>query len=73
MTTTPSASGIQIGLVTHHHDQSMLPVNFNTRNTRNNTVPNPIPFDVLLFAIMLLLILLLLVLMPVVKLLMLNL
>jgi hypothetical protein len=30
-----------------------LPVNLSTRNTRNNTVPNPIPFDDVLFAIML--------------------
>ena len=51
--TTPSVSGIQSGLVTHHHDQSILPVNLSTRNTRNNTVPNPIPFDDVLFAIML--------------------
>jgi len=59
---TISASGIQSGLVTHHQLQSMLPVSFKVMNMRNNTVPNPIPFDVLLFAIMLLLMLLLLLL-----------
>ena len=53
MITAPSASGIQSGLVTHHQLQSMLPVNLSTRNTRNNTVPNPIPFDDVLFAIVL--------------------
>jgi hypothetical protein len=37
----------------------MLSVNLSTRNTRNNTVPNPIPFDDL-SSIMLLLMLLLL-------------
>ena len=47
-----SDSGIQSGLVTHHHDQSMLPVNFKIMNMRNNTVPRPKPFDVLLFAIL---------------------
>jgi hypothetical protein len=31
----------------------MLPVNLSTRNTRNNTVPNPIPFDDVLFAMLL--------------------
>jgi hypothetical protein len=32
----------------------MLSVNLSTKNTRNNTVPNPIPFDDVLFAIVLL-------------------
>ena len=34
-----SAGGIQRGDVTHNHDQSattLIPVSFNTRNTRNN-------------------------------------
>ena len=33
----------QRGAVTHHHDQSMTWVSFNTRNTKNNRPPNPIP------------------------------
>ena len=44
------ANGIQSGLNTHHQLQSMLWVSFNTRNTMNNIVPNPIPSDVLSFA-----------------------
>lgn len=60
--TTPSANGIQSGLVTHHQLQSMLSVNLSTKNTRNNTVPNPIPFDDVLFAIILLILMLLLLL-----------
>ena len=47
-----SDNGIQSGLVTHHQDQSILPVNLSIRNTMNNTVPRPKPFDVLLFAIL---------------------
>lgn len=31
------------GAVTHHHDQSITPVSFNTRNTRNNSPKKPIP------------------------------
>lgn len=30
--------GIQMGAVTHHQDQAIIPVNFNTRKTRNNRV-----------------------------------
>ena len=37
---------IQIGEVIHHQDQSMFPVNFNTKNTTNNTPGSPIPLDV---------------------------
>jgi hypothetical protein len=40
----------------------MLSVNLSTKNTRNNTVPNPIPFDDVLFAIILLILMLLLLL-----------
>ena len=60
--TTMSDNGIQSGLVTHHQDQSILPVNLSIRNTMNNTVPRPKPFDVLLFAITMLLLMLLLLL-----------
>lgn len=35
--------GIQSGAVTHHQDQSIKFVSFNTRKIRNNTVPNPNP------------------------------
>ena len=55
-------SGIQSGLVTHHQLQSMNPASFKVMNMRNNIVPNPNPFDVLLFAITLLLLMLLLLL-----------
>jgi hypothetical protein len=34
------AIGIHIGDVTHHHDQLMLFVNFNTKNIKNKIVPN---------------------------------
>jgi hypothetical protein len=40
------ANGIHNGAVTHHHDQSIFLVSFNTRKTINKTVPNPRPFDV---------------------------
>ena len=42
-------AGIQNGDVTHHQDQSIFPVSFNTKNTMNNTPGSPIPFDVLFF------------------------
>jgi hypothetical protein len=41
--TIPIESGTHNGAVTHHHDQSMLFVNFNPRNRRNSNDPNPIP------------------------------
>jgi len=42
-------TGIQIGEVTHHQDQSIFPVSFKTKNTKNKTPGSPIPFDVLFF------------------------
>ena len=36
-------AGIHNGAVTHHQLQSMLSVNFNTMNIRNNIVPIPKP------------------------------
>lgn len=41
-TATTIANGIHSGEVTHHHDQLIVLVNFNTRNIRNRTVPKPI-------------------------------
>ena len=46
------SKGIQRGEVTHHQDQSILPVNLSTKNTMNKTAVklNPVPellFDVL--------------------------
>lgn len=35
--------GIQSGLKTHHHDQSILSVNFNTMNTIVRSPKKPIP------------------------------
>lgn len=35
--------GIHNGAVTHHHDQSMWSVNFNTKNIKNRIIPIPIP------------------------------
>lgn len=35
--------GIHIGAVTHHHDQSIVSVNFNTKKIRNRTVEIPVP------------------------------
>jgi hypothetical protein len=49
--TTNKIIGIQIGDNTHHHDQSIYLVNFNTMNTMVNKPPNPIPLDELDFAI----------------------
>lgn len=49
---TANTSGIQSGLVTHHQLQSMVPVNFRTRNTMNRTIPIPIPFDLFSFDIL---------------------
>lgn len=43
MISRQNATGIQIGAVTHHQDQSITPHNFNTRNTTNKIVPRPIP------------------------------
>lgn len=42
-------TGIQSGAVIHHHDQSMVPVSFNMRNTRNNIRLNVPPDTVILF------------------------
>jgi len=47
-TTKNIANGIQSGAVTHHHDQSISPVNFNVMNIRNKIIPKPIPFELLL-------------------------
>lgn len=40
-----SAIGIQRGDVTHHQDQSMLPVSLSTKNTINSTdvILSPVP------------------------------
>ena len=40
-----SNTGIQRGDVTHHHDQSILPVSLRVRNIRNNTIVVLIPED----------------------------
>lgn len=37
------ASGIQRGEVTHHQDQSMFPVSFNTKKTMKSVPRIPIP------------------------------
>ena len=39
--------GIHNGEVTHHHDQSILCVNFNVMNIKKSIVGTPIPPDVL--------------------------
>jgi hypothetical protein len=39
--------GIQSGLVTHHHDQSITPTNLSTKNTTNNVPVNDNPCDLL--------------------------
>jgi len=53
-TTTPSrmtsiattrSSGIQRGDVTHHHDQSILPVSLRVKKMRNSTIDVLIPED----------------------------
>lgn len=38
-----TANPIQSGAVIHHHDQSITPVNFKTRKTRNSALKKPIP------------------------------
>ena len=50
--TAAATNGIHSGLVTHHQLQSMVPVNFKTRNTMNKIIPIPIPFDLFSFAIL---------------------
>ena len=45
-------NGIQIGEVTHHQDQLIVLVSFNTRKMRNNTVPTPTPPVVVSFDIL---------------------
>ena len=39
-------TGIQNGDVTHHQDQSILSVNFNVRNIKNNIDGSPNPFSI---------------------------
>jgi len=39
------ANGIHNGLVTHHQDQSILPVSLRMRNMRNSTIDVLIPED----------------------------
>ena len=39
--TTIKMHEIHNGAVTHHHDQSIVLVNFNIRKMRNKIVPNP--------------------------------
>ena len=39
---------IHRGLVTHHHDQSIVWVSFKIKNTINNTVPNSKPLLVVI-------------------------
>lgn len=39
----PTQTGIHMGAVIHHHDQSILSVNFKTKNIKKSNVPNPIP------------------------------
>jgi hypothetical protein len=41
--TATISQGIHSGDVTHHQDQVITPVNFNTRKTINRTVQKPIP------------------------------
>ena len=38
-------TGIHIGDVTHHQDQSILSVNFNVRNIKNKIAGNPSPLS----------------------------
>ncbi len=45
--TTIIAIPIQRGEVTHHHDQSITPTNFNIKNTMKTVPDNPDPCDVL--------------------------
>lgn len=40
------------GEVTHHHDQSITCVNFNTKNVMNNRLLKPMLFDVVLSLLM---------------------
>ena len=52
---TARATGIQRGEVTHHQDQSIFPVSFNTKNTTNRTAVklSPLPvfdfFDIIYY------------------------
>ena len=39
-------AGIHKGDVTHHQDQSILSVNFNVRNIKNNIDGSPNPFSI---------------------------
>jgi hypothetical protein len=42
---TTRSSGIQRGDVTHHHDQSILPVSLRVKKMRNSTIDVLIPED----------------------------
>lgn len=46
--TRKTAKGIQIGAVTHHHDQSMYPVSLRPKNSKNNRLGKML-FDLLIF------------------------
>lgn len=46
-----NAAGIHNGAVIHHQDQSIVLVNFNIKNTKNNKVPEQLTFTVELFFI----------------------
>ena len=52
--TPTTTNGIHNGLNTHHQLQSIVFVSFRVRNIRNNIVPNPIPFELLLLLILVL-------------------
>lgn len=45
LTTIIIIAETQSGAVTHHHDQSMYPVNFKTRNIINKAPKNPMPVE----------------------------
>ena len=47
---TTRSMGIQRGDVTHHHDQSILPVSLRVKKMRNSTIVVLIPEDDLVFA-----------------------
>lgn len=45
----PSPIDIHKGAVTHHQDQLIIPSNFNTKNTTNNTSGNVITMPLFIF------------------------
>lgn len=55
--TITKAKGIHSGAVTHHHDQSIVPTSFKTKNIRNSAPPKPIPPELALLLIDFLLVL----------------